>query len=404
MLTGKKILLGITGSIAAYKIPLLVRLLKKEGAYVRVVMTPSAKDFVTPLTLSTLTSSPVLSHGFDEHTGSWNSHVELGLWADLFVIAPASANTLAKMTYGIADNYLLTVFLSAKCPVMFAPAMDLDMYKHPATQHNIKTLIERGCIFVAPSSCEMASGLCGEGRMEEPQKIYEKIKSYFQKKLRYSGKKVLITAGPTYEAIDPVRFIGNHSSGLMGIEIARAFADQGADVTLVLGPSNISPERKNINLLPVTSAKEMYDSVMAFFPKTDIAILSAAVADFKPETVAEQKIKKNPDNDTFTLKLVKTDDILKNIGDRKKDNQVVVGFALETENGLTNAKKKLHTKNIDMIVLNQMNESGVGFKTKTNRVSIITKDDVVTDYDLKPKNEVALDVLDSIYQYINSKI
>ncbi|MBE6335513.1 MAG: bifunctional phosphopantothenoylcysteine decarboxylase/phosphopantothenate--cysteine ligase CoaBC [Lentimicrobiaceae bacterium] len=404
MLTGKKILLGITGSIAAYKIPLLVRLLKKEGAYVRVVMTPSAKDFVTPLTLSTLTSSPVLSHGFDEHTGSWNSHVELGLWADLFVIAPASANTLAKMTYGIADNYLLTVFLSAKCPVMFAPAMDLDMYKHPATQHNIKTLIERGCIFVAPSSGELASGLCGEGRMEEPQKIYEKIKSYFQKKLRYSGKKVLITAGPTYEAIDPVRFIGNHSSGLMGIEIARAFADQGADVTLVLGPSNISPERKNINLLPVTSAKEMYDSVMAFFPKTDIAILSAAVADFKPETVAEQKIKKNPDNDTFTLKLVKTDDILKNIGDRKKDNQVVVGFALETENGLTNAKKKLHTKNIDMIVLNQMNESGVGFKTKTNRVSIITKDDVVTDYDLKPKNEVALDVLDSIYQYINSKI
>ena len=404
MLTGKKILLGITGSIAAYKIPLLVRLLKKEGADVRVVMTPSAKDFVTPLTLSTLTSSPVLSHGFDEHTGSWNSHVELGLWADLFVIAPASANTLAKMTYGIADNYLLTVFLSAKCPVMFAPAMDLDMYKHPATQHNIKTLIERGCIFVAPSSGELASGLCGEGRMEEPQKIYEKIKSYFQKKLRYSGKKVLITAGPTYEAIDPVRFIGNHSSGLMGIEIARAFADQGADVTLVLGPSNISPERKNINLLPVTSAKEMYDSVMAFFPKTDIAILSAAVADFKPETVAEQKIKKNPDNDIFTLKLVKTDDILKNIGDRKKDNQVVVGFALETENGLTNAKKKLHTKNIDMIVLNQMNESGVGFKTKTNRVSIITKDDVVTDYDLKPKNEVALDVLDSIYQYINSKI
>ena len=404
MLTGKKILLGVTGSIAAYKIPLLVRLLKKEGADVRVVMTPSAKDFVTPLTLSTLTSSPVLSHGFDEHTGSWNSHVELGLWADLFVIAPASANTLAKMTYGIADNYLLTVFLSAKCPVMFAPAMDLDMYKHPATQHNIKTLIERGCIFVAPSSGELASGLCGEGRMEEPQKIYEKIKSYFQKKLRYSGKKVLITAGPTYEAIDPVRFIGNHSSGLMGIEIARAFADQGADVTLVLGPSNISPERKNINLLPVTSAKEMYDSVMAFFPKTDIAILSAAVADFKPETVAEQKIKKNPDNDTFTLKLVKTDDILKNIGDRKKDNQVVVGFALETENGLTNAKKKLHTKNIDMIVLNQMNESGVGFKTKTNRVSIITKDDVVTDYDLKPKNEVALDVLDSIYQYINSKI
>ena len=231
MLTGKKILLGITGSIAAYKIPLLVRLLKKDGADVRVVMTPSAKDFVTPLTLSTLSGNPVISHGFDEKTGKWDSHVELGLWADLFVIAPATANTMAKMANGIADNYLLTVCLSAKCPVMFAPAMDLDMYKHQATQQNIKTLIERGCIFVAPSSGELASGLCGEGRMEEPQKIYERIKLFFQTKRNFSGKKVLITAGPTYEAIDPVRFIGNHSSGLMGIEIARAFADQGAEVT-----------------------------------------------------------------------------------------------------------------------------------------------------------------------------
>ena len=401
MLTGKKILLGITGSIAAYKIPLLVRLLKKDGADVRVVMTPSARDFVTPLTLSTLSGNPVLSYGFDEKTGKWDSHVELGLWADLFVIAPASANTMAKMAYGIADNYLLTVCLSAKCPIMFAPAMDLDMYKHQATQQNIKTLIERGCIFVAPSSGELASGLCGEGRMEEPQKIYERIKAFFQTKRNFTGKKVLITAGPTYEAIDPVRFIGNHSSGLMGIEIARAFADQGADVTLVLGPSNISPNRNNINLLPVTSAKEMYDAVMTFFPKTDIAVLSAAVADFRPETTADQKIKKNPENDTLTLKLVKTDDILKSVGSKKDDNQIVVGFALETENGLDNAKKKLHTKNIDLIVLNEMNESGVGFKTKTNKVSIITKDDKVTEFDLKPKNEVALDVLDAIYQYIN---
>ena len=401
MLTGKKILLGITGSIAAYKIPLLVRLLKKDGADVRVVMTPSARDFVTPLTLSTLSGNPVLTHGFDEKTGKWDSHVELGLWADLFVVAPASANTMAKMAYGIADNYLLTVCLSAKCPIMFAPAMDLDMYKHQATQQNIKTLIERGCIFVAPSSGELASGLCGEGRMEEPQKIYERIKAFFQTKRNFSGKKVLITAGPTYEAIDPVRFIGNHSSGLMGIEIARAFADQGADVTLVLGPSNISPNRKNINLLPVTSAKEMYDAVMTFFPKTDIAVLSAAVADFRPETAADQKIKKNPENDTLTLKLVKTEDILKSVGSKKTDNQVVAGFALETQNGLENAKKKLHTKNIDLIVLNEMNESGVGFKTKTNKVSIITKDDKVTEFDLKPKTEVALDVLDAIYQYIN---
>lgn len=401
MLTGKKILLGITGSIAAYKIPLLVRLLKKDGADVRVVMTPSAKDFVTPLTLSTLSGNPVLSHGFDEQTGKWDSHVELGLWADLFVVAPASANTMAKMAYGMADNYLLTVCLSAKCPIMFAPAMDLDMYKHPATQQNIKTLIERGCIFVAPSSGELASGLCGEGRMEEPQKIYERIKSFFQTKQNFKGKKVLITAGPTNEAIDPVRFIGNHSSGLMGIEIARAFADQGAEVTLVLGPSNISVNKKNVNVLPVTSAKEMYEAVTALFPKTDIAVLSAAVADFRPEVVADQKIKKNPENDTFTIKLVKTEDILKSVGSMKTENQTVVGFALETENGLENAKKKLHTKNIDLIVLNEMNESGVGFKTKTNKVSIITKNDQVTTYDLKPKNEVALDILNAIYQYIN---
>ena len=401
MLTGKKILLGITGSIAAYKIPLLVRLLKKDGADVRVVMTPSAKDFVTPLTLSTLSGNPVLTYGFDEKTGKWDSHVELGLWADLFVVAPASANTMAKMAHGIADNYLLTVCLSAKCPIMFAPAMDLDMYKHPATQQNIKTLIERGNIFVAPSSGELASGLCGEGRMEEPQKIYEKIRAFFQTKQNFKGKKVLITAGPTYEAIDPVRFIGNHSSGLMGVEIARSFADQGADVTLVLGPSNISVNKNNVKVLPVTSAKEMYDAVMAMFPKTDIAVLSAAVADFRPEIVADQKIKKNPDNDTFTIKLVKTEDILKSVGNIRTDNQTVVGFALETENGLENAKKKLHTKNIDLIVLNEMNESGVGFKTKTNKVSIITKNDKVTEYDLKPKNEVALDILNAIYQYIN---
>lgn len=400
MLTGKKILLGITASIAAYKIPLLVRLLKKDGADVRVVMTPSAKDFVTSLTLSTLSGNPVLSHGFDQETGKWESHVELGLWADLFVIAPASANTMAKMASGIADNYLLTVCLSAKCPLMFAPAMDLDMYKHPATQNNIKTLIERGCIFVAPSSGELASGLCGEGRMEEPQKIYEKIKSFFQIKQNFKGKKVLITAGPTYEAIDPVRFIGNHSSGLMGIEMARAFANQGADVNLVLGPSNISVNNKDVNVIPVTSAKEMYDAVMALFPKTDIAVMSAAVADFRPEVKAEQKIKKNPDEDTLILKLVKNEDILKTVGSIKKENQTVVGFALETENGLENAKKKLHTKNIDLIVLNEMNESGVGFKTKTNKVSVINRNDEVMTYDLKPKNEVAIDVLNAIYKYI----
>ena len=400
MLTGKKILIGITGSIAAYKIPLLVRLLKKDGADVRVVMTPSAKDFVTPLTLSTLSGNPVISHGFDEKTGKWESHVELGLWADLFVIAPASANTIAKMAHGMADNYLLTVCLSAKCPIMFAPAMDLDMYKHQATQCNIKTLVERGNVFIAPSSGELASGLCGEGRMEEPKEIYEKIKTFFQTKQRFKGKKILVTAGPTYEAIDPVRFIGNHSSGLMGVEIARAFADQGAEVTLILGPSSINPNRKNITVLPITSAKEMYNATMTFFPKSDVAVLSAAVADFRPEIVADQKIKKNPDEDTLTLRLVKTDDILKTIGNQKKDNQLVVGFALETENGLTNAKKKLHTKNIDIIVLNEMNEAGVGFKTKTNKITVITKNDDIHEFDLKPKNEVASDLTNVIYQYM----
>lgn len=398
MLTGKKILIGITGSIAAYKIPLLVRLLKKEGAEVQVVMTDAAKDFVTPLTLSTLSGLPVLSKGFDPETGKWNSHVELGLWADLFVIAPASANSIAKMAAGIADNYLLTVCLSAKCPIMFAPAMDLDMYKHQATQDNIRTLISRGYRFIAPSSGELASGLCGEGRMEEPQEIFNRIKEFFQKKQRFAGKKVLVTAGPTYEAIDPVRFIGNHSSGLMGIEVARAFADQGAEVTLVLGPSAIRPERANIQVVPVTSAKEMFDATTAAFKRADIAVLSAAVADFRPEVTANQKIKKDPNSDEMILKLVKTDDILKTLGQNKTNKQMLVGFALETENGIENAKKKLHTKNIDMIVLNIMNEAGVGFKTKTNKVSIITKDDKVIDFELKPKNEVANDILNVVYQ------
>lgn len=397
-MTSKKVLIGITGSIAAYKIPLLVRLLKKEGAEVQVVMTDSARDFVTPLTLSTLSGRPVLSKGFDPETGQWNSHVELGLWADLMVIAPASANTIAKMAAGAADNYLLTVCLSAKCPIMFAPAMDIDMYKHPATQQNIRTLVERGCRLIAPAAGELASGLCGEGRMEEPQEIFNRIKEFFDNGKRYAGKKVLVTAGPTYEAIDPVRFIGNHSSGLMGIEIARAFADQGADVTLVLGPSSIRPERASINVLPVTSAKEMFDATTAAFKKADIAVLSAAVADFRPETKAEQKIKKVAGQDEMTLKLVKTDDILKTLGENKTDKQILVGFALETENGLTNAKKKLHTKNLDMIVLNTMNEAGVGFKTKTNKVSLIMRDDKVMDFELKPKKDVAADILNVIYQ------
>lgn len=403
MLTGKKILIGVTGSIAAYKIPLLVRLLKKQEADVRVVMTPSAKDFVTPLTLSTLSGYPVLSEGFDRETGEWHSHVELGMWADLIVVAPASANTIAKMACGIADNYLLTVCLAAKCPIMFAPAMDLDMFKHQATQENIRRLVSRGCRLIAPASGELASGLCGEGRMEEPERIFELIRDSFFVGKRFAGKKVLVTAGPTYEAIDPVRFIGNHSSGLMGIEIARAFVDQGADVTLVLGPSNIRPERGNIKVVPVTTAKEMYDAATVFFKEADIAVLSAAVADFRPSETAEQKIKKEESRDDMILHLVKTDDILKTLGAMKVDRQYLVGFALETQNGLENAKKKLHSKNADMMVLNVMNEAGVGFKTNTNKISIISGD-TVTNFELKPKGEVARDVVDTVYNNIKNRL
>lgn len=403
MLTGKKILIGVTGGIAAYKIPLLVRLLKKQEADVRVIMTPSAKDFVTPLTLSTLSGHPVLSEGFDRETGEWHSHVELGMWADLIVVAPASANTIAKMACGIADNYLLTVCLAAKCPIMFAPAMDLDMFKHQATQENIRRLVSRGCRLIAPASGELASGLCGEGRMEEPEKIFELIRDSFSVGKRFAGKKVLVTAGPTYEAIDPVRFIGNHSSGLMGIEIARVFVDQGADVTLVLGPSNIRPERGKIKVVPVTTAKEMYDAATVFFKEADIAVLSAAVADFRPSETAGQKIKKEEGRDDMILHLVKTDDILKTLGAMKTDRQYLVGFALETQNGLENAKKKLQSKNADMIVLNVMNEAGVGFKTNTNKISVISGD-TVTNFELKPKSEVARDVVDSVYNNIKNRL
>lgn len=397
MQAGKKILLGITGSIAAYKIPLLVRMLKKQGAEVRVVMTPMAKDFVTPLTLSTLSGSLVLTNGFDAETGQWYSHVELGMWPDLFVIAPASANTMAKMANGIADNYLLTVFLAAKCPVMFAPAMDLDMFKHQATQENIKTLVHRGCMMISPGSGELASGLCGEGRMEEPEKIYGIIDNFFNNSKRFAGKKVMVTAGPTFEAIDPVRFIGNHSSGLMGVEIARAFADQGADVTLVLGPSSIKINRNDISVMPVTSADEMYNAAMSIFPSTDIAVLAAAVADFRPETVADRKIKKDPDVDEMVIRLVKNKDILKTLGEKKTDSQFVVGFALETDNGIDNALKKLESKKADMIVLNVMNQPEVGFKTNTNKVTVFVKDGTMQEFDLKPKNEVASDIVNVIY-------
>ena len=401
MLTGKKVIVGITGGIAAYKTPLLIRLLIKNGAEVKVAATKSALQFVTPTTLETLSKNKIYTDLFAEANEYNTEHVALKDWADFMIVAPATANCIGKLASAIADDALSTLLLAFNKPLFICPAMNTNMLEHFSVERNIQWLKDNGVRFIEPSVGELACGVEGRGRMEEPENILDKVLSSLSQSATFVGKKVLITAGPTYEAIDPVRFIGNHSSGLMGIEIARAFADQGAEVTLVLGPSNISPNRNNINLLPVTSAKEMYDAVMTFFPKTDIAVLSAAVADFRPEIVADQKIKKNPDTDSITLKLVKTDDILKTVGSQKKENQVVVGFALETENGIANAKKKLHTKNIDLIVLNEMSEQGVGFKTKTNKISIINKNDEMTEFDLKPKSEVALDVLNAIYQYIN---
>jgi len=405
MLKGKKILIGITGSIAAYKIPLLVRLLVKRQAEVQIVMTPSAHDFVTALTLSTLSKRPVLSKAFDPETGQWDSHVELGLWADLMLIAPASANTMAKMTQGVADNYLLTVYLSARCPVFFAPAMDLDMYKHPATQHTVSQLVKRGHQLIAPSSGELASGLCGEGRMEEPEQIFERIRSHFAKEQRFKNKKVLISAGPTYEAIDPVRFVGNYSSGRMGVEIAKAFAAQGAAVTLVLGPVSIALDLPGeIDVIPVTTAQEMFDGCMAFFAQADIAIMSAAVADYRPEEVAQKKIKKQSEN--LTLKLVKNKDILATMGSQKREDQFLVGFALETDNEIENAKKKLYTKKLDLIVLNSLSDAGAGFGHQTNKVTFIDKSGQTEVFDLKSKTKVAEDLVDTVFanfKHINNE-
>lgn len=394
MLQGKNILLGITGGIAAYKIPLLIRLLKKAGANVQVVMTPAAKDFVTPLTLSTLSGNPVHTGFFNAETGEWNSHVDLGLWADLLLIAPVTANTLAKMANGIADNYLLTVYLSARCAVMLAPAMDLDMYKHPATRENIAKLQLRGHRIIAPGTGELASGLCGEGRMEEPSVMFDIIKDHFGKEKRFDGKKVLISAGPTYEAIDPVRFIGNHSSGKMGVAIAEAFAMQGAEVRLVLGPGSVSVSHPAVAVFPVTTAEEMLDQCRFHFQDADIAVMSAAVADYKPKSVAVNKIKKQADS--WSLELERTTDILKTLGQSKHDRQVLVGFALETENGPENAMEKLRTKNIDLIVLNNLNDPGAGFRHDTNKVTIITRNGISTSYSLKTKKETAEDILDAI--------
>lgn len=395
IISGKKILIGVTAGIAAYKAASLVRLFIKSGAEVKVIMTPAAKDFVTPLTLSTLSKNPVHSSFFDDEDENaiWNNHVDLGLWADFMIIAPATANTLSKMATGNSDNLLLATYLSAKCPVYFAPAMDLDMYNHPSTHQTFKKLQEFGNIMIPAESGELASGLIGQGRMAEPSTIIEFVEKDILGKLPLKDKQVLITAGPTYEAIDPVRFIGNHSSGRMGIELAKTAANLGAQVTLVLGPSALKVNHGLIRVINVISAKDMYEAVVAVYNDCDIAIASAAVADYRPKVISDQKIKKA--DTEFSIKLERTTDILKWMGAEKK-NQFLVGFALETENEEENAKNKLKNKNLDLIVLNSLNDKGAGFKGQTNKVTLINHKLEIKAFDLKTKSEVAQDIFNEI--------
>ena len=394
MLSGRKILLGVTGSIAAYKAAHLTRLLIQQEAEVKVILTPAALEFITPLTLSTLSRNPVLTQFQKSDTGEWNNHVELGLWADAFVIAPASANTLAKMANGLCDNLLLATYLSARCPVFFAPAMDLDMLRHPSSVNNISKLIQYGNRQIEPEFGELASGLIGNGRMAEPGEIVKALENFFSSKKKLNGKKALVTAGPTYEAIDPVRFIGNHSSGKMGFAIAEALAEEGALVDLVIGPTHQQTCHSGITLHPVVSADEMYASCRKFFPSADIAVLSAAVADYKPLVKADQKIKKTEGN--LTLELTRTPDIAAELGAMKKNGQVIVGFALETEYGKSNAEKKLKAKNFDLIVLNSLNDAGAGFGFDTNKIEIISQKYGAKEFPLKSKKEVARDIVGSI--------
>jgi len=394
MLKGKHIILGVTGSIAAYKAATLTRLLVKEGASVKVVMTPLAKEFITPLTMATLSKSPIMVDFYNPENGDWNSHVDLGLWADLYLIAPASANTIGKMAGGIADNLLLTTYLSAKCPVMVAPAMDLDMYKHPVTQRNLKVLQSFGNIIIEPESGELASGLIGKGRMEEPERIVAFIADYFARQEDFKGKKVVVTAGPTYEKIDPVRFIGNYSSGKMGLAIAEEFAGRGAEVVLVCGPVNLKTCHPAIRRVDVESAAQMYEVTSKEFVNSDVAVLSAAVADFTPKEKADHKIKRGKDD--LLLELLPTKDIAAELGRIKTASQLLVGFALETNDEEVNALSKMQRKNLDMIVLNSLNDKGAGFSVDTNKVTILDKAGDKTVYELKTKVEVAKDIVDQI--------
>ncbi|MCU0419168.1 MAG: bifunctional phosphopantothenoylcysteine decarboxylase/phosphopantothenate--cysteine ligase CoaBC [Cyclobacteriaceae bacterium] len=396
-LAGKKIVLGVSGSIAAYKSAVLTRLLVKEGAEVKVVMTASASEFITPLTLSTLSKNPVVIDFVKDKTGEWNNHVALGLWADVLLVAPASAHTLAKMAGGLCDNLLIATYLSARCPVFFAPAMDLDMLRHPSTETTIGRLLSYGNHLIQPGYGELASGLVGPGRMAEPEEIVAALQRFFQNRQTLQGKQALVTAGPTHEAIDPVRFIGNSSSGKMGFAIAETLAHYGAHVQLVAGPTSQTINHPSVTLTPVTSAQQMYEACARLFATSDIAVLSAAVADYRPLTVADQKIKKT--EGTLTLELTKTPDIAAALGKLKKEHQTVVGFALETENERANAQKKLTGKNFDLIVLNSLNDAGAGFGHDTNKVTILDKHDRVREINLKSKKEVAVDIVESIISY-----
>jgi phosphopantothenoylcysteine decarboxylase / phosphopantothenate---cysteine ligase len=397
MFEGKKILLAVTGSIAAYKSLLLVRLLVKSGAEVKVIMTPAARDFVTPLSFSTLAKNPVSTDLFSE--GSWTNHVALGSWADVMVVAPLSCNTLAKMANGFCDNLVMATYLSATCPVVVAPAMDEDMYHHPGTQSNLRRLESFGNKIIPVGKGELASGLFGDGRMAEPEAIMEFIHANVFTSADLAGKKILVTAGPTYEPIDPVRFIGNHSSGKMGLALANEFANRGAQVELVLGPSAIAASRKGVNVHSVQTAEQMYDECIRLFPGVDVAVMSAAVADYKPALAAGQKIKK--ESEVLTVELVKTKDILKALGEKKYNGQILVGFALETQQEKENALKKLKGKNADMIVLNSLNDEGAGFGHDTNKITVFEKTGTELQYDRKPKQQVAKDIVDRIVKLMH---
>ncbi len=397
MLKGKKIILGVTGSIAAYKSALLLRLLVKEGCEVQVLMTSAGKEFITPVTMSALSGKPVLCEFFNTGDGTWHSHVDLGLWADAMVVAPASANTLGKMVAGICDNLLLTTYLSAKCPVFIAPAMDLDMYLHPATTQNLKTLVSFGNHIIEPGAGELASGLYGKGRMEEPENIIKVLKDYFFGNIVVNSvlreKRFIVTAGPTYEAIDPIRFIGNHSSGKMGYAIAETLAERGAEVVLVSGPVSIKTEHPRIKVIHVVSASEMKQAVLRNFEKSDGVVSCAAVADYTPSVKHTDKLKRTTDN--MVINLEPTSDIAQELGELKKPNQKLIGFALETSNGVENAKGKLIKKNLDFIVLNGIVD-GSGFGVETNKITIIDKYNSVTEFPLKSKREVAFDIVTMI--------